>query len=151
MTAWRTQGGAALVVVVCLVAITALMAGEALERGLLGTRIAGLALERGGTVEAAESALRLGGQTPGALARPRLVPDPAMDPAAWHQVLMDQGMRVPLDQPASSAPTPRLLVERMPKGYRLTALAHDPRRRVEAIVQVWLADDAPSRVWRRLR
>lgn len=147
----RRQCGAALIVVVCLVAVSALMAGQALERGLFATRVAGLVAERGMTVEAAESALRLGARTRDTLAQAPIVPDPAMDPAIWSRVLRDQGVQMPLAHLDPSAPAPRLLVERMSAGYRLTALARDPRHRAEAIVQVWLADDAPSRVWRRLR
>jgi len=151
MTAPCRQNGAALIVVLAVVLVTAMMALEGLQRSVLATRVSGLAAERAIAREAAESALRIGAGQMERLARPALVPDPRMDPVAWREVLINQGSPLRLEGTRPTGEPPRLMVERTPSGYRLTVLARGHRERAEVILQVHLADDTRSRVWRRLR
>ena len=145
------QQGAALLVVIALVAVTVPLVLSGLERILLANRIAAAGHERMQAFAAAESALHIAAREAPERAVAPLMPDPAGDRAAWRAHLRSRGTAVRLPGRKGDAPVPRVLVERIATGYRITSLGVGRRGQPAVILQAVHTAGSSARIWRELR
>ncbi len=149
------QAGAAVIVVLAVVAVASLLVLAGLERGILSARVAGFSMERMQVFEVAEAAMAVAARDRAARAVPALQPDPGGDAARWVERLEAVGQPVSLPDASHFAGRTdvdtRVVVEALVEGYRITALAQHANKQMRVVLQTIMLDDATPRIWRHLR